>query len=68
MLNPEFREKLSLIDSAKIERLKELDEAELIISYQANLNGVDLNLETNSNEQTVEAGQNQELSQDYLAA
>jgi hypothetical protein len=68
MLNPEFREKLSLIDSAKIERLKELDEAELIISYQANLNGVDLNLETNSSEQTVEAGQNQELSQDYLAA
>ena len=68
MLNPEFREKPSLVDSVKIERLKALDEAALIISYQANLNGVDLDLEASSNEQIVVSDQNRELSQDYLAA
>ena len=61
MINPEFNEKLSLVDSAKIERLQELEEAALIISYQANLNGVDLDLETNS-ERAYDV--DQELSQE----
>ena len=64
MINPEFNEKLSLVDSAKIERLQELEEAALIISYQANLNGVDLDLETNS-ERAYDV--DQELSQEFIA-
>jgi hypothetical protein len=65
MINPEFNEKLSLVDSAKIERLQELEEAALIISYQANLNGVDLDLETNS-ERAYDI--DQDLSQEFIAA
>jgi DNA-binding Lrp family transcriptional regulator len=65
MINPEFSEKLSLVDSAKIERLQELEEAALIISYQANLNGVDLDLETNS-ERAYDV--DQDLSQEFIAA
>ncbi len=65
MINPEFNEKLSLVDSAKIERLQELEEAALIISYQANLNGVDLDLETNS-ERAYDV--DQDLSQEFIAA
>lgn len=64
MINPEFNEKLSLVDSAKIERLQELEEAALIISYQANLNGVDLDLETNS-ERAYDV--DQDLSQEFIA-
>jgi len=65
MINPEFNEKLSLVDSAKIERLQELEEAALIIRYQANLNGVDLDLETNS-ERAYDI--DQDLSQEFIAA
>ena len=65
MINPEFNENLSLVDSAKIERLQELEEAALIISYQANLNGVDLDLETNS-ERAYDV--DQDLSQEFIAA
>ena len=64
MINPEFNENLSLVDSAKIERLQELEEAALIISYQANLNGVDLDLETNS-ERANDV--DQDLSQEFIA-
>jgi len=64
MINPEFNENLSLVDSAKIERLQELEEAALIISYQANLNGVDLDLETNS-ERAYDV--DQDLSQEFIA-
>ncbi|MEI7759011.1 MAG: hypothetical protein WCJ05_02420 [bacterium] len=64
MINPEFNENLPLVDSAKIERLQELEEAALIISYQANLNGVDLDLETNS-ERAYDV--DQDLSQEFIA-